>query len=206
MGSRNLSALLYICWERQQPYTMKKKLLICFFSIGLFACEKDDVTGEPSVDYLPLTIGNCWVFELSGKDSVVNTHRFSGKDYFEIVNNVGNSTYYRKYRDQIFVKHAPGDEEELIFNLRADENDTWNYGAGKVRLITRNATITIGENQIDSCLQFSFFNESLIDYQHEVWLAPNIGFVQQNCQECFGSATNTMKLIRAKIGETLIAF
>ena len=70
----------------------------------------------------------------------------------------------------------------------------------------RNAILTIGEMQVDSCLQFNFHNDNLMDYGFTIWLAPRIGFIQQTCQECFGSSYENMKLLEAKINNEAIEF
>jgi len=109
--------------------------------------------------------------------------------------------------NKIYVRElAIGNKEEMKFDLTAETNNTWVYGAGSVTLTNRNATITIGDLQVDSCLQFDFYNKNLIDYGGSIWLAPEIGLIQQTCQECFDSAFKTMKLIKANINNKEIEF
>lgn len=187
---------------------MKSILVFGIIMLGLVSCKKDKIQKiNLDADYLPLEIGNQWIFELAGKDSIVNKQIINGIEYFEIINSFGNSSYYRNQDNRIFVKTLSIDsKEEMKFDLAAKVNDTWTYGPGYVKLVSRGASIIIGETQIDSCLQFNFYNQDLIDYGSTIFLAPRIGFIQQSCQECFGSAFNTIKLIKAKINNQIIEF
>ena len=186
---------------------MRKLILLCIGIFGLFSCEKDTApVVELPFDYLPLQSGNYWDFELSGKYLVSESHKMNGLEYFEISNN-GTSAYYRKQENKVYVREFSLDHaEEMKFDLAAKVNDTWTYGVGEVTLANRNAILTIGEMQVDSCLQFNFHNDNLMDYGFTIWLAPRIGFIQQTCQECFGSSYENMKLLEAKINNEAIEF
>ncbi len=174
----------------------------------LMSCEsKDDRRKKPDKDYFPLQVGNQWIFDLSGRDSIKAIATITGIDYFEFASAGGTTSYYRKQDDRIYVRSAMLEPaEEMKFDLGADVNDEWAFHSGYVTLVSRNDIITIGNNQIDSCLYFYFHNEDLIDYNHSIWLAPGIGFVQISCQECFGSALATLKLKQARIDGRLITF
>ncbi|MDQ2179190.1 hypothetical protein [Marinifilum sp. D714] len=187
---------------------MKKLLVISLVITVLMSCEKDDISRiKLDKDYFPLEIGNQWNFELAGKDSIIAINKINGIDYYEFVNDYGTTSYYRKQDDRIYVKSlSKENRDEMKFDLGANIDETWKYGAGYVTLVNRSATITIGDTQIDSCLQFNFHNKDLIDYGSTIWLAPRIGFIQQTCQECFGSSFETMKLETAKINGQLIEF
>lgn len=187
---------------------MKKLLLISLVITALISCEKDETQRRHlDVDYFPLQIGNQWIFKLAGKDSIVNLTDIGGINYYEFVNDYGTISYYRKQDDRIYVRFSSTDnKEEMKFDLAANIDETWAFGDGYVTLINRNATITIGDIQIDSCLQFNFHNKDLIDYGSTIWLAPRIGLIQQTCQECFGSAFETLRLETAKINNQRIEF
>jgi len=187
---------------------MKKLLVIGIVLLALISCEKDNnqITSLDK-DYLPLQVGNQWDFELAGKDSIVDITTISGVDYFQFVNDEGTTSYYRKENERIYVRYSASEStEEMKFNLAADVDETWAYGPGYVTLVSRNATITIGDTQIEGCLQFSFHNKNLIDYGYSIWLAPGIGFIQQTCQECYGTAFSTMQLEEALVNDKLIEF
>lgn len=187
---------------------MKKILVISLILAVFISCEKnDDRRISLSKDYFPLQVGNQWIFELAGKDSIISKVKVDGIDYYKFVSDFGVPSYYRKKDDRIFCKSSiANSKEEMIFDLAANVNETWAYGIGYVTLINRNSTITIGDVQIDSCLHFSFHNKDLIDYGYSIWLAPEIGIVQQTCQECFGSFNNTLKLTNARINNQIIDF
>ena len=187
---------------------MKKIIVIGLVIMTLISCEKDDnqriVLND---DYFPLQIGNQWNFELTGNESIIDKIEINGIDYYKFVNDNGITSYYRKQGDRIFFKSSSADgNEEMKFDLAANVNDTWTYDIGYVTLISRNARITIGNMQIDSCLQFNFHNTDLIDYGYSIWLAPGIGLIQKTCQECYGSAYETLKLKQAVIDNQLIEF
>ncbi len=187
---------------------MKKLLVISLVITAMLSCEKDD-NHRMNVDrdYFPLQIGNQWNFELAGKDSIIDITKINGVEYFEFVNDFGTTSYYRKQDDRIYVKSLSKENmEEMKFDLAANIDETWKYGPGYVTLISRNATISIGDVLIDSCLQFNFLNNDLIDYGSTIWLAPGIGIIQRTCQECFGSSFETLKLETARINNQLIEF
>jgi hypothetical protein len=187
---------------------MRKLLLINLVITVLISCKKEDNQRiNLDKDYFPLQIGNLWNFELAGKDSIIALANVKGIDYYEFVNDYGTTYYCRKQDNRIYIKSFWTDsKEEMKFDLAANIGETWAFGAGYVTLVSRNATVTIGDTQIDSCLQFNFHNKDLIDYGSSIWLAPGIGFIQQTCQECFGSAFETIKLETAKINEQLFEF
>lgn len=194
----------------QNECNMKKLLVIGIVLLALISCEKDDnqITSLEK-DYLPLQVGNQWEFELAGTDSIVAITEMNGNgnDYFKFVNDEGTTSYYRKEGERIYVKLSSSEStEEMKFNLSADVDETWEYGPGYVTLVSRNATITIGDKQIEGCLQFNFHNNDLIDYGYTIWLAPGIGFIQQTCQECYGTAFSTMQLEEALVNDKLIEF
>jgi hypothetical protein len=187
---------------------MKKLLVISLVIMALISCEKDDNQRiNVDEDYFPLQIGNQWNFEFAGKDSIVDLTEIDGIEYYKFVNDYGTVSYYRKQDSRIYVKSQSSDsKEEMKFDLAANVNETWTYGIGYATLVSRNATINIGDTQIDSCLQFNFHNKDLIDYGSTIWLAPEIGLIQKTCQECFGSSFETLRLKTALINNQLIEF
>jgi hypothetical protein len=179
-----------------------KKLSASFLVIlALISCQKEPLTKiELNSDYFPLKVGNYWNYELDGKYLVKDSMQIDGKEYFEIINDYGTSSFYAIRDNKIYVKDLSiNSNEEMKFDLTAQTNDTWTYGPGSVTLANRNATITLGNLQVDSCLQFNFYNNNLIDYGSSIWLAPGIGLIQRTCQECFGSGFEVIKLIKVNI-------
>lgn len=174
---------------------------LLFIALIMVSCQKDQISKiEVTSDFLPLSVGNYWEFELSGKYRVKESQTIDDKEYFQITNDFGTSSFYRKQGNKIFVKELSlNGKEEMKFDIAARTNETWTYGAGYVTLVSRDAIIKIGEDVVDSCLEFRFHNDKLMDFGSEVWLAPGVGFIQQTCQECFGSGFSTLQLIAARI-------
>ncbi|WP_282040087.1 hypothetical protein [Saccharicrinis aurantiacus] len=187
---------------------MKKVLVISLFIVAFISCEKDDNQRiKLDEDYFPLQIGNNWQFEKSGKDSIIDIIKYNNTEYYEFANDYGTNSYYRKHDNRVYVKSLSVEsKEEMKFDLAANIDETWAFGAGYVTLISRNETVTIGDKQIDNCLQFNFHNQDLIDYGSTIWLAPEIGLIQRTCQECFGSSFETLRLETAVIDNQLIEF
>ncbi len=187
---------------------MKNILVVVFILLGIASCKKDNIQRIVLTnDFLPLEIGNQWTYELKGRDSIVNTQTINGVLYYEIINNSASKSYFRNQDNKMFViTGSLENKEEMMLDLAANVNDTWTYGAGYVTLLSRNRTITIGATKIDSCLEFNFHNEHLMDYGSTIWLAPRIGIIQQTCQECFDSAYVIMKLKSAIINNQALIY
>jgi hypothetical protein len=187
---------------------MKKLSSLFLLILVVFSCQKDQLTKiEVSSEYFPLKVGNFWNYELDGKYLVKDSQILDGKEYFEIINDYGTSSFYVIRDNKIYVRDLSLDsKEEMKFDLTAQTNDTWTYGSGSVTLANRNTTISIGNIQVDSCLQFDFYNKNLIDYGYSTWLAPGIGLIQRTCQECFGSATEFIKLNKVNINNNEVEF
>jgi len=193
---------------------MKNLLVFGLLLFAFMSCDQDnDVSQKIEIDYaqelnyFPLNIGNEWDFELRGKREVVQIRSLYGQAYFEIVNAYETSRFYRVKDNKVYVRvQSLASKEELIFDLAAEVNTTWNYGVGKVTLADREASVSIGDIVIDNCLMFNFHSDHLIDYGGTVWLAPDIGFIQETCQECFGEGFVQMQLKSAVINEEKIRF
>ena len=184
---------------------MKKMLALLLVLVGVVSCEKDD-SAEIVVtsDYFPLTVGNQWTYELMGTLAVKQSYTLDSQEYFGMGSLINDSIYvsdfYRVDGNKVYVRqNSLNNDEEMKFNLAAKVGQTWSYGEGKVKLTSRDAIITVGETEIDSCLEFSFYNEDIADYDFEIWLAPNIGMIQKTCQECYGTSYNKIKLLDANI-------
>ena len=187
---------------------MKKLSALFLMILVLISCQKDNSTEIVLTgDYFPLKVGNYWDYELAGRYLVKDTKMVDGKEYFEILDDYGTSSFYTVRDNKIYVRnYSINNNEELKFDLTAQTDETWTYGPGKVRLADRYATITIGNVQVDSCLQFIFYNNDLIDYGSTSWLAPGIGLIQIICQECYGSGFEIIKLNKVNINNKVVEF
>ncbi len=190
---------------------MRTLLMFSIIVIGLVSCEKEKSENTDLVlsdDYLPLSVGNEWTFELSGRQYISEKQTINGLEYYKFIDNYGISMFYRIEGDKIYKLSSLDDTGELLFDLAASLNEKWEYSIGYAKLVDRNATVEIEGVEIDNCLQFNYFSEDLMvmDYGFSIWLAPGIGFVQRTCQECYNSAFETLKLEKAIIDRQLIEF
>ena len=150
--------------------------------IFVLSCKKNDDTISLTNKYLPLEIGNYWQLDYLEKREIINTKEIGGKIYYLIQS--GNDTdYYRIENDKVYVI-AYDDNESVKFNLSANVNDTWNYNSYKVKLISKTDTIIVNDTKFVNCFQFYYDIPGMVDEEHSIWLAPNIGFVQEQCGEC----------------------
>lgn len=170
-----------------------KKLFCIFGFIGalfLGACNENKVSPDGSDNiYLPLSVGNYW--KIGNTDNTFNftntitaTKVFDQKTYYAFSTSY-DTTYVRNENDKI-VEYYKG-KTSIKFDLTADVNATWKYRDYVVRLTSKTDTITIGGQPIANCYRFYFDIPAAIDEEHAIWLAPGIGFIQQECYgECIG--------------------
>lgn len=157
-------------------------IAVVSISMGLQSCEKDEQRVSLSGDYLPLGIGNYWQLDYSQKKEVVSKTTIHNKEYYAI-RYLDDTSYYRIENGRIYaIEYA--DTESLKFNVSARVNDTWKYHSQTVKLISKTDTLVINQKEIANCYHFSFDNPVWIDDEHGIWLAPGIGFIQEQCGEC----------------------
>jgi hypothetical protein len=177
---------------------MKKFIFSALIAFSLFSCKKDDPAVDSGLkDYFPLEVGNKWEFEYDETIEVIGTTTISGKTYFALKGNY-DTTYYRVESDKVyFINRKVSDSEKIIFKLGASKDQIWDYGEYKVKMVSKTDTITINNKKIANCYQFFFDIPVVVDDEHSIWLAPEIGFIQEQCGECLHSVR---KLKKAKIG------
>lgn len=166
---------------------MKKLFGIC----GIIACLllnacKDEVIplNELTNDYLPLAVGNYWNLDKYGLRKITETKVFDDKTYYAITQS-HDTAYVRNEGDKII--EYDGGKTSVMFDLTADANDTWQYRNYTVKLISKTEAITLGKQEFKNCYQFYFDIPAAADDERTIWLAPGIGFIQQQCHgECIG--------------------
>lgn len=183
---------------------MKKLFCICGI-MGAFilgACKEDKVSLEGLDNvYLPLTVGNYWKIDLGGTRTIAQTKVFDQKTYYAITTSYDTS-YVRNENDKI-IEYYKG-KTSVRFDLTAKVNDVWQYRDYTVKLISKTDVITIGGQPIKNCYQFYLDIPAMADEEHAVWLAPGIGFIQQECYgECVGGK---FKLKEAKLDGKVFKF
>lgn len=166
---------------------MKKLFGVCgiITCLLLNAC-KDEVVrlNELTNEYLPLTVGNYWNLDKFGLRKITETKVFDGKTYYAVTQS-HDTSYVRNEGDKI-IEYDQG-KTSVLFDLTANVNDTWQYRKYTVTLSSKTETITIDGQVIKNCYQFYFDIPASADEEHTIWLAPGIGFIQQQCHgECIG--------------------
>lgn len=166
---------------------MKKLFGVC----GIIACLllnacKEEVLPLDKLtnDYLPLAVGNYWNIDKFGLRKINETKVFDGRTYYAITQS-HDTSYARKEGDKI-IEYDLG-KTSVMFDLTADVNDTWQYRNYTVTLKSKTETISIGGQAIKNCYKFYFDIPAAADDERTIWLAPGIGFIQQQCHgECTG--------------------
>jgi hypothetical protein len=170
-------------------------------SIFLQSCKKAPNNFLLTDDYLPLEVGNYWQLDFTEKEEIIGTKTINGKDYF-MLKYQNDTTYYREDNNKIFTKENETDEA-IKFDFLAKVHDTWKYGLYNVTLVSKTDSIIINNQKVYNCYHFYFDVPVMVDEEHSIWLAPGIGFIQEECGECLHQIR---KLDKAKIGGQDIVF
>ncbi len=170
---------------------MKKLFGICMIvCLFLSACKENKVSLEGLDNYyLPLEVGNYWKIDGVDTRTVTETRVFDQKTYYAITSSYDTS-YVRNEGDKI-VEYYKG-RTSTRFDLTANVNATWQYRDYMVRLTSKTEAITIGGNVIKNCYRFYFDVPAMADEEYAIWLAPGIGFIQQ---ECLGNCIGGKKIL-----------
>lgn len=160
----------------------KQYLILLLIPFMISSCEKDEGAIPLIFDYLPMEVGNYWQLEFSERMEIIGTKTINERNYFIVVHN-NDTAYYRNDNDRIFVIESIHDEA-LKFDLTANESESWSYGLWTVTLISKSDTIEIKDKKIANCYHFYFDIPIMVDEEHSIWLAPEIGFFQEQCGEC----------------------
>ena len=186
---------------RKNMRTIRLPIVLAYFSIYLLSCNKEDEKVTLTNDYLPLETGNYWQLDYTGKEEIVGTKLINNNTYY-LLQFQNDTMYYRIENDKILViEHV--ENESVKFDLTANVNDTWNYNSYLVKLTSKTDTITINNQKILNCYQFYFDVPVMADEEHSIWLAPGIGFIQEQCGECLHQIR---KLAVARIDGQIINF
>lgn len=172
-----------------------------FISSFLISCDKDEDIVKLTSDYLPLEVGNYWQLDYSEKREVIGMKTINNKVYYSL-KYYNDTSYYRMENDKVYVIGFEG-VESVKFDFSAKVNDTWNYNSYTVKLTSKTDTITINNQKFLNCYQFYLDVPVMVDEEHSIWLAPGIGFIQEQCGECLHQIR---KLDKAKIGEQEIDY
>lgn len=181
-----------------QTYSSVMMVIACIIATS---CNKKDDNVSLTNAYLPLETGNYWQLDYLDKTEVVGTKNMNNKVYY-LLQYQNDTSYYRIENNKVYVIGNESNEA-VKFNLSAKVNDTWNFYSYTVKLVSKTDTVTINNTKIKNCYQFYFDIPGMVDDEHSIWLAPGIGFVQQQCGECLHFI---QKLDKAKIGNQVIDY
>jgi len=190
-----------------------KTLLLSGLIINI-SCEKEKENNPDTklasikgAGYLPLEVGNYWkLSNISDKmiDKVVN---IGGNDYYRLISE--DTSYLRKTEDEKIFERTKSSDEVLKFDLSAEVGQTWTYKHDNLdntwyaTLSSKNDTIKLDNYTFYNCYRFYFDVPLMIDEEHVIWLAPDIGFVQ----ECYlGGSGDKIKLEKVIINGIDIEF
>lgn len=173
-----------------------KKVFCILGIIGGFvvsSCKKDNVSVVGlDTSYLPLGVGNYWKIDGVDTRTISETKVFDQKTYYAITSSYDTS-YVRKENDKIIEYHKG--KTSVRFDLAANVNDTWQYRDYTVTLTSKTETIVIGGESVKDCYRFYLDIPAMADDEHAIWLAPGIGFIQQECYgECIGGKNKLKEL------------
>ena len=184
---------------------MKNPIVLILFSVFLMllvSCTKEETSKIPiSGDYLPMQVNNYWEIEHISITSITGTRVIDNKTYFEFVQG-SDTSYYRNENNKIYTRHLK-EAESLKFDLTANVNQSWEYQNWIVTLKSKTDTLLINHTKVPNCYKFFFDILGGADDEHNIWLAPGIGFIKMNCGFCPYPFLN---LIKANIDSVEITF
>lgn len=180
----------------------------------LASCAKEKADLEPNFlidgkDYFPLQIGNYWKLSYE----IIKTTRtldieetVQETNYFRIIS--GRDTiYYRKTADGKIYEKSKISNEIIKFDLNAEVGHTWTYidyytDIWNATLMSKNDTIIVGTHTFTNCYKYGYDIPQSADEEHIIWLAPDLGIIQEHWYGGFG----TQKLTSVKINGVVTVF
>ena len=203
----------------------KRVFLFASAMAFLCACSSDDDSNVAPeklwLSYLPLQVGNYWEFTSinTPKDGVVvhrevkGTAQLNGYEYYLIISNSVDSTYYRvEQNGDVYTYRRGMDNEQLSYKLFAHDGDSWSYTledgvGGSGRDDVMHVSVNIGSvaterKTVDDCKHYYFDVEQWVDEEHTNTLAPGVGFIREY-SDAWGMG---MILSKASIGGNVIEY
>ena len=179
---------------------MKTITLLLCCTILLFGCEEDSSLETGSDNFLPLEVGNIWIFKSLQDNSDYKTFKrvtsnvtLNDLVYAEVVSgrtypdDIGDSsydtTYYRVENDgYVYFKRKKSVAEENRFRLNGMNGDTWTYPIenNETLAITLSVVnVELGNKSLRNCKSYYYDVSQWIDEEHTTILAKGIGFVKE---------------------------
>lgn len=175
------------------------KLLFCC-AILMMGCDDDSSFETGSDNYLPLEMGNIWLFRsLQGNNDYKIFKRVTAKVtlddlfYTEVVSgrtypdNIGDSTYdttYYRVDDigHVFFRRKNSIMEENRFRLDAADGDNWTYpieGGDTVAITLSTVDLDLSNKNLRNCKSYYYDVYQWADEEYTTTLAKGIGFAKE---------------------------
>lgn len=177
------------------------------FTIG---CGGDDEPETLSTDYLPIEIGNSWIFidpEFpvdSGSISIIGTTKLSnGKTVFIAATEENDKGYLSRAADDLLLFHETLDDlqGELIYSPPIKVGTTWQGQQGEAEVVAQE-TVNTPAGIFQDCFRINV--RVVDDYNYySVWLAKDVGPVKiASIDSTVGEIESTIVLDR--FGKNLV--
>lgn len=177
------------------------------FTIG---CGGDDEPETLSTDYLPIEIGNSWIFidpEFpvdSGSISIIGTTKLSnGKTVFIAATEENDKGYLSSAADDLLLFHETLDDlqGELIYSPPIKVGTTWQGQQGEAEVVAQE-TVNTPAGIFQDCFRINV--RVVDDYNYySVWLAKDVGPVKiASIDSTVGEIESTIVLDR--FGKNLV--
>ncbi|MFX0141734.1 MAG: FG-GAP-like repeat-containing protein [Candidatus Hodarchaeota archaeon] len=131
-------------------------------------------------DYFPLQESNVWYLS-SIPEYIEEKVIIDNVEYYKAVYSTNYFYYYRKdISGKVYKKPVDG-EEFLIYDLQAEVGDSWIYGNRlkfNVILESKTETVISPIGTFYNCYKYSFYGVNVIDADHSIWLASDVGIVK----------------------------
>jgi hypothetical protein len=180
---------------------MKFNTLLLSCTILLMACDDDSSFETGSDNYLPLEVGNIWIFKSLQDNSdykdfkrVTAEITFDNLVYAEVVSgrfypdsNLDDSTYDTSYyrvdnNGHVYCRRKNSVAEENIFRLNAVDGDTWTYPTENRETVVITVSLVdleLSNKNLRNCKAYYYDVNQWIDEENTTMLAQGIGFVKE---------------------------
>ena len=171
------------------------RLLFCCTFL-LAGCEEDSTFEISSNSYLPLEVGNTWIFRSMQNINDPKTFKkviaevtLENRVYAQVISGrypddiIYDTTYYR-VEDNGFVysRQKNSADEENRFRLDASDGDAWTYptaGNYTASITISFIDLELKTKNLRNCKAYYFDIPQWIDEEYTTTLAKNIGFVRE---------------------------
>lgn len=137
-----------------------------------------------SNNYFPLAIGAAWKIKSRPLREITDIDTINGKVYYLMESDSGpfsDSIYYHITKEGDVYDSLPRFPSGLLFNMQAAVGETYTWtGDWQVTLESKTDTVRLGHYSITDCYRFYIDHLPTADDEYRVYLAPGLGFVQED--------------------------